>query len=336
MKSSRLVLFALFALLVAGRPAVASRHRHTHHKPSSQQIVDVHSSQARPSAFAGTGNLFVEPAAGVTPVVRLLDGATKSVDVEVYLLTDRDVLAALERAHARGVTVRVMLEPHPYGGGPGNREAFDRLAQDRIAAIPTRDRFHYTHEKAIVIDRARALISSANFTHAAFTHNREYAYLDTNPQDVREIEAIFDADWQRHDVSPHEADLVVAPDNARAKLLGLIRSATHTLAVQDEECSDPEVIAALQDRERAGVRVTVQLQESRDVKRLLQKGLPAKRMHGLYLHAKAIVADGARAYIGSVNLTANSMDHNRELGILLTDPTLVGAIDRIVQADWTR
>lgn len=335
--SSRLAWVALGGLLAIAAPADARRHHHAAH----QQIVETHASPARHGAhagqadgFAGTGDFFVEPAAGVAPVVRLIDGARRSVDVEVYLLTERDVLAALERAQARGVSVRVMLEPHPYGGGAGNREAFDRLAGDRIAVKPTRHRFKYTHEKAIVVDDAVALISTANFTHSAFTHNREYGYVDRAPQDVREIAAIFTADWQRQPVTPSVPRLVVAPDNARTKLLALIRSATRTLRVQDEACSDPEVIAALQDRMRAGVAVTVQLQEAREVKRLAQKGLPVRRMRGHYLHAKAIVADDARAYVGSVNLTENSLDHNRELGILLDDPAIVGALDRVMQADW--
>lgn len=36
-----------------------------------------------------------------------------------------------------------------------------------------------------------------------------------------------------------------------------------------------------------------------------------------YLHAKVILRDGKYAYIGSHNLTTNSLDNNRELGVFL-------------------
>jgi phosphatidylserine/phosphatidylglycerophosphate/cardiolipin synthase-like enzyme len=52
------------------------------------------------------------------------------------------------------------------------------------------------------------------------------------------------------------------------------------------------------------------------------------------MHAKTIIADSARAYVGSENLTANSLDHNREMGILLTDKALVETIERTALADW--
>ena len=55
----------------------------------------------------------------------------------------------------------------------------------------------------------------------------------------------------------------------------------------------------------------------------------------LRMHAKIIVVDGARAFLGSENLTANSLDNNRELGILLDDAGIVGQLASIAQKDFT-
>jgi phosphatidylserine/phosphatidylglycerophosphate/cardiolipin synthase-like enzyme len=41
--------------------------------------------------------------------------ATRSIWLTMYLLTNRTIIHALEYAHASGVQVRVILEPHPYG-----------------------------------------------------------------------------------------------------------------------------------------------------------------------------------------------------------------------------
>src|SRR5579862_7107305 len=74
-------------------------------------------SNCTPGKGAQSVQVFVEPNAGAQPVLSAIRGATKSVWVEVYLLTDSDVINALEDAANRGVQVRVLLELHPYGSG---------------------------------------------------------------------------------------------------------------------------------------------------------------------------------------------------------------------------
>jgi phosphatidylserine/phosphatidylglycerophosphate/cardiolipin synthase-like enzyme len=59
----------------------------------------------------------------------------------------------------------------------------------------------------------------------------------------------------------------------------------------------------------------------------------------LYIHAKVIVVDAGTAYekafIGSENFSAASMDHNRELGIITTDPTVVNKLASVLGQDYT-
>ncbi|MGD0393599.1 MAG: phospholipase D-like domain-containing protein, partial [Acidimicrobiales bacterium] len=54
----------------------------------------------------------------------------------------------------------------------------------------------------------------------------------------------------------------------------------------------------------------------------------------LYIHAKAVVADGASLFLGSQNFSESSLDYNRELGIITSDPALVGAVSQTVSADF--
>lgn len=283
---------------------------------------------------AGTEAFFVEPEAGIRPVIGALEGAKESIDLVVYLLSDDRIISALKRAQDRSVKVRVMVESHPYGGFKGNRKSYDKLKQLGIDVRYTPNRFRFTHEKAFIVDHRLALITTANFTRSAFSKNREYGYFDHVPQEVREIEGIFDADWKDEPYAPRESRLVVSPTNARQKLLALIRSANKSLLMQGETISDREVIAAIADRQAAGVEVMVQVEENRDLDKLLKAGIRAKKYPGTYLHAKAIVADGTRAYMGSENFTSNSLNNNRELGILLEDPQLVGILGSVMRSDW--
>ena len=52
-----------------------------------------------------------------------------------------------------------------------------------------------------------------------------------------------------------------------------------------------------------------------------------------YVHAKAIVADGTRAYVGSANLSADSLDKNRELGIITSAADVVTVVAASVAKD---
>lgn len=43
----------------------------------------------------------------------------------------------------------------------------------------------------------------------------------------------------------------------------------------------------------------------------------------LYIHAKAIVVDDTTAFVGSENFSCASLGHNRELGLVTSDPAVV-------------
>src|SRR5262249_10279256 len=66
--------------------------------------------------------VFVEPEARQVPVVSAIKGATRSVWVEAYLLTNSDVIHSLEEEANRSVDVWVLLETQPFGGNPVSPE----------------------------------------------------------------------------------------------------------------------------------------------------------------------------------------------------------------------
>ncbi len=46
-----------------------------------------------------------------------------------------------------------------------------------------------------------------------------------------------------------------------------------------------------------------------------------------------ILVDGVRAFVGSENFSATSLDHDREVGLLIRGPTLA-RISAVFAADW--
>ena len=175
-----------------------------------------------------------------------MDAARSSISIEIYLLTDDDVLAALFRARDRGVTVRVLLEKDPYGGSNQQPQVFDTLTEAGIQVRWNTAAQRFSHIKLIVIDQRVALIMNLNLTYSALTKNRELAVITTDPDLVDHASRIFENDWQGKD-GAIPGPLTLSPDTSRTRILGLIESAQSTLDIYAEVITDQGFISAVQD-----------------------------------------------------------------------------------------
>lgn len=292
--------------------------------------------------------MIVEPDDGASPITGAIASATTSVQLEMYLLTDTRVVQALEEAANRGVDVRVLLELHPLGENPtGPQKTFETLAAAGVQMKAGDSAYTLTHEKAMIVDGATLYVMTCNLTKSALggssaATNREYTVVDTSAGDVREAQAIFQADWNHTTPSVAAPNLVVSPVNARAKLAALIASAKSSLLLDQEEMADASTEDALIAEARRGVTVQVLLPQpsagtpaSADIARLAQGGVQVRYMTRLYMHAKMMLADGARAFVGSENISAQSLDGNRELGVLVADPDALARITSTFTLDWS-
>src|SRR5208337_2725715 len=63
-------------------------------------------------------------------------------------------------------------------------------------------------------------------------------------------------------------------------------------------------------------------------------GIKIHKLKHLKLHAKMLLADHARAIIGSINLAPGSFDSRRELAIEVHDPEIMDRLHAIVHQDW--
>ncbi len=122
---------------------------------------------------------------------------------------------------------------------------------------------------------------------------------------------------------PRSGRLVASPDGSRAALTGLIEQAAQSLSVETEELTDPAIIAALLAARARGVAVTLVWPGPPDggsgFAKLAAAGATVRALAAPTIHAKVVVADGRRLYLGSANFTPTSLDRNRELGLRLDD-----------------
>lgn len=143
--------------------------------------------------------------------------------------------------------------------------------------------------------------------------------------------------------------------NARATHLQLIAAAQHTLIIYNEEMNDSGIVTALIAAAQRGVQIRALLtgnihgsgsdvyyQYADNYTALTQAGatirlFPAGPGH-MYIHAKALVADAGSsdtlAFMGSENISGNSLNFNRELGVQLQGEADTQLIVDTFEEDW--
>ncbi len=282
--------------------------------------------------------LLTEPDAGPAAILDLIAGATRSLWGEMYLLTDGAAIDALAARAAAGCDVRILLEPAPYQAETANQDAYGRLAAAGVDVRWSTARFTYTHAKFLLVDHARLAVLTLNLTSSGLTGNREYALLDGDAADVTAMEAIFSADRIGAATGAPPAPLVTSPETTRSTLLGLIGSAQRTLAIETEELADGAVIAALRAARGRGVAVTLAWPgppagAPATFQDLAAAGVLVRAVSAPPIHGKVVAADERATYVGSANLTATSLDENREVGLSLGDPGIAEVIAATVASD---
>jgi cardiolipin synthase A/B len=298
---------------------------------------------AAPGA-AATGTVYAEPAAGFSPVYRLINGAKHSIDLTMFELEDTTAEHDLGAAAKRGVDVRVVLDEREKNS---NSDAADYLTSHGAKVVWSSTMYQYTHQKTLVTDQDKAMIMSANLTSKYYPTTRDFLVEDNQKADISAITRVFDADFAHKAVTPGDGhDLVWSPTDATDRLLALINSAKKNLRVYFEELSSSRIMTALDNAAKRGVSLQlVGENQSHDYDKefteLAGDGAHISYFHsssGYYIHAKMVEVDygtkNAEMFIGSENMTTNSLTRNRELGLIISSHAALAAMVKTFAGDY--
>ncbi|PKY10053.1 GTP-binding protein [Acidithiobacillus marinus] len=289
--------------------------------------------------------LYIEPHAGVFPIIHLINHARHEVSVGVYYLSDRPILKALKAAHARGVEVRVIIEGKPYGMKPWEVRKEEKEIEATGATLklaPYRftshgDHYAFLHAKYVVTGH-EAEIGTANFDWSAFHRNREYLYVTQNPTVVKAANAVFNADWHNHRAPAYAHHvLVLSPGTSAAQIISVIRQ-PGPIDIESEEMGPYkptlDAIAAKGRLARVILPASINTQDKQDVAFLEQHGVQVRLLpvKPRYMHAKAVTGEKL-AFLGSENFTETSLEKNREMGLLLNGQA-VTQLRKQFDRDW--
>ena len=291
---------------------------------------------------AGTFTLTTEPEAGMAPVLEMIKNASQSIDLVMYEFEDKQIADALIDAEKRGVSVRVILN-QGYEGKPekANEPAYAYLEAGGVPVHWAPNYFALTHQKTLITDKNETMIMTFNFTPEYYDTSRDFGLLDTDQNDVTAIENTFDADWNDKQIGIENADDLVWSPHSESDMLLIIQSAKKELDIYNEEMEDTNIIDALEDAVKKGIDVNVimtyQTADKDAFNELKNAGVHVSLFHGekgLYIHAKVIIADDSYAFLGSENFSYSSLEKNRELGIFISDQTILNSLMRTFNTDW--
>jgi len=272
--------------------------------------------------------LLVQPDDGSMPLVRAVRHARRQVQLVIFRFGMGDLEKALAGAVERGVAVHALIANTNRGGEKHLRKLEQRLLEAGVTVARTGDELTRYHGKLLIADDA-LFVMGFNYTRLDIERSRSFAIVSRDARLLKAASELFASDATRQPFTPSDDRLVVSPENARDVLAGFISAAKRSLCIYDMNLSDPRMLKLLQERLKAGVDIRV-------IGKVKQPpaGLGLRKLVKMRLHARAIVRDGSRAFVGSQSLKRMELDERREVGVIVTDPRVARRLQAVFEVDW--
>ena len=272
--------------------------------------------------------LIVQPDHGVEPVLAAIARARSSVEIVIFRLDVKDVALALETAVTRGVAVRALIAHTNKGGEKQLRKLEMRLLAAGVTVSRSADDWLRYHGKMLVIDGRQLHVNGFNFTWLDIDRSRSFGAITTSPT-TREGSA-----------APVPGRL--RPSAVRAVLRsagGQSRDIAHAVERLPRRCETAAVHLRPGDLRSAHGARARRPGPRRRRRADHRQGLASHRRAGAALpshrlHVRAIIRDGARAFLGSQSLRTLELDKRREIGVLITERPAVRGMLAVFDADW--
>jgi len=272
--------------------------------------------------------LIIQPDDGVTPLVQAVKSAKKTIDMVIFRFDRLELEKALEAAVARGVVVRALIAHTNRGGEKLLRKLELRLLDAGVTVARTADDLPRYHGKMMLIDDTLHVFGF-NYTRLDIEKCRSFGVVTDDAKLIKEASALFEADSTRQPYKPGHDELVVSPETSRQILSEFIKKAKKELLLYDAKVTDRLMLRLLAERADAGVEIRMFGKLAKGA-----TGIEARKLPDLRLHVRAIIRDGAAAFIGSQSLRKLELDGRREIGIIVEDERTAKKLREVFEADW--
>jgi phosphatidylserine/phosphatidylglycerophosphate/cardiolipin synthase-like enzyme len=330
----------------------------------------------------------------------MFGGARSTLDIGQFYVSDHPggrlepVIQGVRDAAGRGVRVRILADAKFHRTYPETLDALDALEGIEVVLFDVKEHMGgVLHAKYFVVDGAEAYLGSQNFDWRSLEHVQELGVRTDQPELVRSLVDIFEADWALATGTPREqafrppeepygfpVEVASGEGSVRAsvaasptgflpyeqlwdlpQLVTLIDGARERVRVQllKYETSDyehgyfQELDAALRRAAARGVQVEL-LVADWSKKRWVIEGLQSLQCmpraevrlvtipehsagfipFARVVHAKYLVVDGERAWLGTSNWGRGYFFESRNVGLVVEGAPFAAQLDAFFESLW--
>ena len=303
------------------------------------------------TAATMAATLKVLPEAGRADFLNAFAEARFRIRIEICVLEDPQILAGLQQAIARGVRVQVIVDNGKYQAlQPERTNLANYIVASGGELHLSNPIFPRSFPKIILIDDRKVIVGSACLDTTTFEQYRDYFLVTADRGLIRDLAVLFENDWRYSavvgEVSPpfnptpkiNRSTLAIGPVSAASKLTALIQSARQRIDVTSELLGNAALESELVAAAARGVAVRlisplcvngatseIQTLQNASLKKLKDRGVdvhvtgPAQSFFMPYMHARTMLVDGSRLYVGSISFSPESTTFNREVGLFLSE-----------------
>lgn len=304
-----------------------------------------------PAAAAARADMLrILPEAGRADFLQAFAEARSRIRIAICVLEDPQILAGLQQALDRGVRVQVIVDNGKYQAlEPERTNLANYILASGGELHLSNPIFPRSFPKVILIDERKAIVGSACLDTTTFQQYRDYFLITGDRGLIRDLSALFENDWRYSAPPGNESppfnptpriirpNLAIGPVTAASKLTALIQSARKRIDVTSELLGNAALESELVAAAARGVAVRLisplcvngatseirHLQNS-SLRKLRDRGIqvhvtgPVQTFQTPYMHARTMLVDGARLYVGSISFSPDSTTFNREVGLFLS------------------
>lgn len=272
--------------------------------------------------------LIIQPDDGLGPLLKAVRSARKSVDLVIFRFDRPELAKAIQAAVTRGVVVRALIAHTNRGGEKSLRKLELALLDAGVTVARTADDLPRYHGKMMIVDNTLH-VYGFNYTRLDIEKSRSFGIVTRDARLVKEAASLFETDCTRQPYAPGHDHFVVSPETSRELLTSFIKKARKQLLIYDPKVSDRLILRLLAERAKAGVDIRMFGKLGKGA-----SGIDARKLPDMRMHVRAIIRDGAAAFMGSQSLRKLELDGRREVGVIVTDSRIAKKMQAVFEADW--
>ncbi len=287
--------------------------------------------------------LYVSPDNSWLVFYENISSIESSLKIQTYEFTKKELKSKFKELLDRWVNIKLIMENNKYQQFQNTWNKIEDYFKDYDNfEIKSDEQMHtkYVHSKINLVDSG-FWIQTANLTHSSFAKNREYFFYSHDTWVLLSLNTIFEKDWNGEKILVNDIhpNLVVCNINCRDVIESILQWAEKSIIIQTQYIVDDKILKILKNKsvnDDVETRFVVSDTEtSDDLLRYFGPGV-ARKFYEYYNHTKMILFDCELLLLWSMNLSDNSLDKNREIGILLLDKDIISKFKELFEKDWRK